>query len=217
MSAEIHSEDGQDRIEFREPRWVVIWRGQDRSTHPTRKLARIAIHLLKKKYRGPKADKPRAPDRIDRLLEDAIGEVLDAEPPPKKPRALDAPMRRDDLICPDCKGRLFLRSGKFGLFYGCENFSKTLCRGSVSAYPNGAPMGDPVNQETRDARRRLAAALEHLGKDRKDASQRSLEYCQRTLKRLEAKHDGLTEYLDSRPDYRERTRLERLLGSHEAL
>lgn len=29
-----------------------------------------------------------------------------------------------DLICPKCNGRLFLRSGKYGEFYGCSNYPR---------------------------------------------------------------------------------------------
>ena len=35
--------------------------------------------------------------------------------------------------CPvdNCDGNLMLRSGRYGKFYGCTNYSKTKCKGRV--------------------------------------------------------------------------------------
>lgn len=34
---------------------------------------------------------------------------------------------RDPLVCPRCGGRLILRKGPYGDFYGCSNYPKTGC------------------------------------------------------------------------------------------
>ncbi|NLH92558.1 MAG: hypothetical protein GX481_08950 [Atopobium sp.] len=36
----------------------------------------------------------------------------------------------NELICPKCGGKLILRNGKFGTFYGCENYPK--CKFTIS-------------------------------------------------------------------------------------
>ena len=39
-------------------------------------------------------------------------------------------------ICPICGGDMVLRKGKYGLFYGCSNYSKTKCKYTVK-YESG--------------------------------------------------------------------------------
>lgn len=39
-----------------------------------------------------------------------------------------AEMKQEAFICPQCGGRLRKRNGKFGEFYGCENYSASGCR-----------------------------------------------------------------------------------------
>ena len=39
-----------------------------------------------------------------------------------------AEMKQEAFICPQCGGRLRKRNGKFGEFYGCENYSVSGCR-----------------------------------------------------------------------------------------
>jgi len=106
-----------------------------------------------------------------------------------------------------------LRSGKYGLFYGCEHYPKTRCRGSVSANSQGVAISDPVDAATREARYRLLKALEHVDtEDAKRALSYSLEECQQRLAALIRHHSHLVEYLNSLPVRYERTRLERLLA-----
>ncbi|WP_366509026.1 topoisomerase DNA-binding C4 zinc finger domain-containing protein [Ruminococcus sp.] len=37
-------------------------------------------------------------------------------------------MKQEAFICPQCGGRLRKRNGKYGEFYGCENYSVSGCR-----------------------------------------------------------------------------------------
>jgi zinc-finger-containing domain/Topoisomerase DNA binding C4 zinc finger len=63
-----------------------------------------------------------------------------------------APAPPSELKCPNCGAPLELKDSKFGLFYGCTNWSRTRCRGGVSAHPDGTPVGVPVDDATRGAR-----------------------------------------------------------------
>jgi hypothetical protein len=49
-----------------------------------------------------------------------------------------------------------LAGGRFGAFYGCTEWSKTGCRGSVSANPDGSLAGRPAPRATRTARKLFA-------------------------------------------------------------
>jgi hypothetical protein len=42
--------------------------------------------------------------------------------------------------CPKCDGDLRLKPGRFGIFYGCENYFKTGCSGSELADDDGKPI-----------------------------------------------------------------------------
>lgn len=63
---------------------------------------------------------------------------------------------RTDLHCPDCGHLLKLNLGRYGRFYGCETHAETGCRGGVSAFEDGTPMGLPAPADERALRRQLA-------------------------------------------------------------
>lgn len=57
------------------------------------------------------------------------------------------------VSCPECGGRLYLKDSKFGKFYGCENWSKTKCGGSVGCHKGtDIPLGFPAAKEVREFR-----------------------------------------------------------------
>jgi ssDNA-binding Zn-finger/Zn-ribbon topoisomerase 1 len=64
------------------------------------------------------------------------------------------------LKCGDCGARLVLCTSHHGPFYGCERYPE--CRGTLSAYRDGSPMGTPGNRATRVARRRVHDAFDRL-------------------------------------------------------
>lgn len=71
------------------------------------------------------------------------------------------PDQRRDLICPDCGGKLVLKDGKFGIFYGCENWDTTGCTGAHGCYKkNAEPYGIPANAETRQLRKLLLSKMQ---------------------------------------------------------
>jgi ssDNA-binding Zn-finger/Zn-ribbon topoisomerase 1 len=54
------------------------------------------------------------------------------------------------MPCPYCHGQLLLREGKYGPYYGCENYPD--CEGSSGAHPDGRPLGRPSVREEKDAK-----------------------------------------------------------------
>lgn len=69
---------------------------------------------------------------------------------------------RAQLTCPDCGAQLILKEGKFGIFYGCERYRETGCKGSHNCPSPGVPAGIPANAETRAMRRKALEALTNL-------------------------------------------------------
>lgn len=61
------------------------------------------------------------------------------------------------VACPDCGAETKLRSGRYGLFFGCTRFPD--CRGLQAANRDGEPVGVPANVETRKLRARVIQAL----------------------------------------------------------
>ena len=69
-----------------------------------------------------------------------------------------------DLECPYCGSDLELKTGRYGIFYGCAAYDSTKCTGAVSCDQTTArPYGRIVDRETRYARRDLILRLlKHL-------------------------------------------------------
>jgi len=74
------------------------------------------------------------------LTEEEWKFLLDGiDPPPKPPlRTLETlgrefPGQRRDIPCRVCGAKLILKDGKNGLFYGCETWKDTRCKGSCNA------------------------------------------------------------------------------------
>jgi ssDNA-binding Zn-finger/Zn-ribbon topoisomerase 1 len=68
----------------------------------------------------------------------------------------DFPEQSRILKCADCQSPLVLREGRHGVFYGCEKYEETGCKGSHSCRQKDAkPYGIPGNAETRAARREV--------------------------------------------------------------
>ena len=66
------------------------------------------------------------------------------------------------LTCPECGSTMSLRSSRYGLFYGCDEFPK--CRASHGAHPDGRPLGIPANAETKQWRMKAHEASDGLWK-----------------------------------------------------
>jgi len=68
--------------------------------------------------------------------------------------------------CPECGADMVLREtkkyrhkdGKPRKFYGCERWPE--CNGTHGAHPDGRPLGNPADAETKKARREAHKALE---------------------------------------------------------
>lgn len=79
-------------------------------------------------------------------------------------------IRRDGqkrISCPACGGRLALRTGMFGRFYGCENFPG--CQQTCSAHQvTGEPVGAPGTPEDRRARRAAHVVFDRLWQEGSD-------------------------------------------------
>ena len=72
----------------------------------------------------PKTEKP-APLLSGKDLHD-LEESADEPPAPAEPLSKKERSEQAERICPDCGGRLILKNGRNGKFYGCENYPK--CR-----------------------------------------------------------------------------------------
>jgi ssDNA-binding Zn-finger/Zn-ribbon topoisomerase 1 len=69
---------------------------------------------------------------------------------------------RVELRCPDCRGTLRLKRGRFGLFFGCTAWPA--CNGVHGCDDHGVPLGKPGDAETRKARTLAHSALDQLWK-----------------------------------------------------
>lgn len=75
------------------------------------------------------------------------------------------PKQLRSLQCPDCGARLVLKDGKYGIFYGCEKYQETGCKGSHNCNKTTAqPLGIPADTETRKARRNAHEVFDLLWK-----------------------------------------------------
>lgn len=73
------------------------------------------------------------------------------------------PRQRRDLVCPECGKKLILKDGKFGIFYGCETWHETGCKGAHNCHKDTAePHGRPADQATRDKRKEAHAIFDKL-------------------------------------------------------
>lgn len=73
--------------------------------------------------------------------------------------------RQYDFQCPDCGAKLILKPSKYGVFYGCEMWQATGCKGSHSIHQDtGEPMGQPAGKEVRAARTKAHHVFDQLWK-----------------------------------------------------
>lgn len=70
------------------------------------------------------------------------------------------------MPCPEpgCEGTLRRRPTRFGLFYGCDRWRHTRCRGGIGCHPNGAPLGVPAPGDVKAMRIRAHDAFDPLWK-----------------------------------------------------
>jgi hypothetical protein len=73
------------------------------------------------------------------------------------------PDQRRDLKCPRCKGDLLLKDGRFGFFYGCENWINLQCTGSMDCNQQTVePFLLYTDEFTLEAQRRLQVAFDQV-------------------------------------------------------
>jgi ssDNA-binding Zn-finger/Zn-ribbon topoisomerase 1 len=211
--------DPDSFVERRGIAFVVVWKGDIFDTYATRKSANIALWKLKKVHATTGAE-PIRTTALERVLDDDILETKESRPNPER--------EFSGLVCPDCGARLLLKSGKFGLFYGCEMYRTTLCRGSVNADSRGIPTGVPAPMATRRARYTVYRVLEHLHDEeahdilakttpKEKVGQLSHEQCAQFLAELYLLRPDLEDFVKSIPDHIQRTRWERLAADNDRL
>ncbi len=81
-----------------------------------------------------------------------------------EPIGLGLPGERFDLKCPECGAMLRLKTSRNGVFYGCETWGTTGCKGSHGAHSDGSPLGVPADQATKRARIQAHRAFDQLWK-----------------------------------------------------
>lgn len=72
-----------------------------------------------------------------------------------------------DFDCPMCDGKLKRKYSRQydRYFYGCRNWVKTKCNGSIGCHPDGSPLGIPTSQEGKDWRKKAHASFDTLWKE----------------------------------------------------
>lgn len=68
------------------------------------------------------------------------------------------------LRCPDCGSKLLLKHGGYGMYWGCETWIETGCKGSMGAHPDGTPLGVPAGKKTKKLRIEAHGAFDQLWK-----------------------------------------------------
>lgn len=74
-----------------------------------------------------------------------------------------------ELACPDCGATMRLTTGTYGLYFRCEKYHTTGCKGAHGAHQHGRlmgqPLGTPGDRVTRDARSAAHVAFDALWLD----------------------------------------------------
>lgn len=69
----------------------------------------------------------------------------------------------EGLECADCGAPMKLRESRYGPFYGCTRYPA--CEGTHGAHPDGSPLGEPADRETREARMQAHESFDRLWED----------------------------------------------------
>lgn len=87
------------------------------------------------------------------------------------------------LPCPEpgCGGKLYLRTSRFGLFFGCENYGRKGCKGTHGSHPDGTPMGEPGDLATKHARMRVHAVFDRLWQEGRMKRKQAYTWLQRNM------------------------------------
>ena len=82
--------------------------------------------------------------------------------------------------CPSCEGKLIYKEGKYGGYYGCENFPK--CKASHSIHQDtGELLGIPADQETRKKRIQAHKVFDKLWRSGEISRSEAYKFLQKTL------------------------------------
>lgn len=193
---------------------MVVFAGNVHSIETTPKSANITLWKLTRKLRA--AAKSMTPGRLARLGDESFDLLTKLERGSTQQSVV-----LSGLECPDCGANMSLKNGKFGLFYGCDTYKETLCRGSVSADKHGEPLGQPVNAATRRARYVLRMAAREVydeeGLILEDLRTYNLENCQELLDRLIKQYPKLKKFVEQLPLHYQLTRWERLAAEQDPL
>jgi Topoisomerase DNA binding C4 zinc finger len=88
--------------------------------------------------------------------------------------------------CPDCGANTKLRSGRYGMFFGCTRYPD--CKGLQAANRDGEPVGTPATVATRKLRAEVIQALKAGILDPVElprrVSEMNAEDCEASLRRV---------------------------------
>ena len=85
--------------------------------------------------------------------------------------------RSDDLTCAECGARMELVEEEDGPLYVCVRIPQ--CDGTHGAHPDGTPLGEPGDAETRRWRRRCHERLDRLWKEQGYTREEAYELLQK--------------------------------------
>ena len=96
----------------------------------------------------------------------------------------------EPLPCPEpgCGGTLRRRESRHGLFYGCDKWPVTRCKGSIGCHPDGRPLGIPADAETRNMRQVAHVFFDRLWTRWPTSRKEAYELMQRRMGMTEELH-----------------------------
>lgn len=101
--------------------------------------------------------------------------------------AAEFPLQRRDLLCPDCGAKLVLKDGRYGIFYACEKWNETSCRGSHNCNKRTAePLGVPADGATRRLRMETHEILDQLWKSGRMSRNETYQWLSKVMGMVDA-------------------------------
>ena len=87
-----------------------------------------------------------------------------------------------NLDCPECGAPLVLKKSKYGLFYGCQDYYFSGCKGTYGAHADGTPLGNPTDSLTKKARILAHENFDRLWKSGKMSRQEAYSFLCKKMK-----------------------------------
>jgi ssDNA-binding Zn-finger/Zn-ribbon topoisomerase 1 len=88
-------------------------------------------------------------------------------------------MNEFEIECAECGAPMTLRNSKYGKFFGCTNFPE--CRGTHGTYPDGRPLGNPADAETKHYRIAAHYVFDSLWKSKMVTRNRAYSWMQQVM------------------------------------